>query len=162
MDAICPTAIDSLVRIWTTLHADLSVEIEPAEVRHLHRVVFGMDDELLACLLATKLAMSRRPRRNWPGDDLARFGSEILFSVQGRQHRGRLIHGAADEAGVIGIESRYGAALLGLRSGQQILWPHASGRLVEVRVLEVTAPRILGRPDCAAGRPGRAAPCASG
>jgi len=139
MDAICPSVIDPLVRIWTTLHKDLKLEVEAAELRYLRRVVFEMDDELVARLLAAKLAMAKQPSDARPSDDLARRGSEILYAVQGRRRRVRLVHGSIDEDGFLGVRTRFGAALLGLRSGQSLLWPLEQGRLVEVHALSVTA-----------------------
>lgn len=138
MDAICPSVIDSLVHIWTTLHNDLDVEIDAAEARYLRGVLFGMDDELVARLLAAKLAISRTPD---PGgaDDLARRGSFVSYAVQGQSLSARLVHGSLSEDGLLGVGSRFGAALLGLRPGQSLLWPMEHGRLVEVRALRVGA-----------------------
>lgn len=48
MDAICLSVVDSLVRIWTTLHEDPEIEMEAAETCCLRGVILGMDDELVA------------------------------------------------------------------------------------------------------------------
>lgn len=162
MDAICPSAIESLVRIWSALHSGLSIEISSAEARYVREVVLGMDDELVARLLAAKLAMSRQPTDCWPADDLARCGSEVLYSVQGRHRRARLVHGSADEDGSIGVETRFGAALVGLRSGQSLLWPHEMGRLVEVQALEVARGRPRANLPRSIQRYRSRRPCASG
>ncbi|RYY26711.1 MAG: hypothetical protein EOP62_09740 [Sphingomonadales bacterium] len=161
MDAICPSVVDSLVRIWTKLHNDLQLEIEPAEARYLHDVMIGMDDELVARLLGVKLALARRPNGVRTRSDAARRGSEILYSVQGRHIRARLVHGIAEQDGRLGVGTRFGAALLGMPAGGSILWPLEHGRLVEVRLLEVSASTSAGRKDVPV-RPQGGALCVSG
>jgi transcription elongation GreA/GreB family factor len=146
MDTVCPSSIGALVGIWRALHKDLSVEMDPTEGRYLQHVVYAMDDELVAALLAAKLAMSKPPSNTHSMGDLVRRGSQVLYSVQGRRHRARLVHGSAREDGLLGVDTRFGAALLGLRSGHSLLWPHEHGQLVEVHALEVAneRPRIGG------------------
>ena len=140
MDAICPSVIDSLVRIWSALHKDLDVEIDRGDARYLRGVVLGMDDELIARLLSAKLAMARNP--DLPGDGaLARRGSDITFSIQGRTLKATLVHGTEAVGSRLGVGTRFGAALLGLRANRSLLWPMEQGRLVEVRLLKVTSPR---------------------
>ncbi len=161
MDAICPSAIDSLVHIWTTLHKDLDVKIDATEGRYLRNVIFGMDDELVARLLAAKLSMSRTPDP-CGGDDLARRGSNVDYAVQGQSFSARLVHGTSSEGDLLGIGSRYGAALLGLRPGQSVLWPMELGRLVEVHALKVTACPGRKVATLATGSRSSGSPCAFG
>lgn len=139
MDAICPSTIDALVHIWTALHKDLDVEIDAAEAHYLRGAVLGMDDELVARLLAAKISMSRSPNANVAGT-VARSGSEVVYSVQGRTLSAALVHGSAVGNGRLGVRTRFGAALIGLRPGHSVLWPMERGRLTEIRVLEVTTP----------------------
>lgn len=162
MDTVCPSSIGALVGIWRALHKDLSVEMDPTEGRYLQHVVYAMDDELVAALLAAKLAMSKLPSNTHSMGDLVRRGSEVLYSVQGRRHRARLVHGSAREDGLLGVDTRFGAALLGLRSGQSLLWPLEHGRLVEVHALEVADGRA--RADGAFEKRAQhgSVPCASG
>ena len=82
MDAICPSAIDSLVHIWTALHKELDVEIDAAEARYLRGVVVGMDDELAARLLAAKVSMSRSPDVNSDAT-LVRRGARSFMQSRG-------------------------------------------------------------------------------
>ena len=161
MDRICPTAVGSLARIWSALHSDLSLEIDPGDACYLRNVVFQMDDDLVAGLLALKLAKARRPLEPWRTNDLARLGSDVLYSVQGRRSRARLVHGAVVGDGLLGIETRFGAALLGLRAGQSLLWPHEVGRLVEVRAIEV-APGLARSASVRTSRNHSQTPCSSG
>jgi len=161
MDAICPSVVDSLVRIWATLHDDLVLEIEPAEARYLHAVMIGLDDELVARLLGVKLALARRRDRTRARTDTARMGSDVLYSVQGRHSRARLVHGVSEDDGSLGVGTRFGAALLGMRSGGSILWPLEHGRLVEVQLLKVAAPTIARKSDVRLP-PQAGTPCVSG
>ena len=139
MDAMCPWAIDPLVRIWAILHKDLNLEMEAAEARYLQAVMFGLDDELVAGLLGIKLALARRRKEDVGKVTGARIGSDVLYSVQGRPRFARLVHGDVDECGSLGVGTRFGGALLGMTQGMSILWPDERGSLVEVRLLEFTA-----------------------
>ena len=141
MNAICPSVIDSLVHIWTALHKDLDVEIDAGNARYLRGVVLSMDDELVARLLSAKLAMSRiSDAQN--DETLAQCGSELVYSVQGRTLQATLVYGTDVSERRLGAGTRFGAALLGLRPDQSLLWPMERGRLVEVRVLTITSPNF--------------------
>ena len=144
MDPICPSVVDSLAHIWTALHKDVPVAIAPSEAHYLRRLILHLDDELLARLLAAKLAASRATGDR-PSGDVARLGSEILYSVQGQGHRARLVHGETSEAGLLGVGSRFGSALIGFRAGQAVLWPLEQGRLVELKILRVDPARAMPR-----------------
>lgn len=160
MNAICPSAIDSLVHIWTALHKNLDVEIDAGNARYLRGVVLSMDDELVARLLSAKLAMSRIPDAQ-NDETLARCGSDLVYSVQGRTLQATLVHGTDVSERRLGVGTRFGAALLGLRPDQSLLWPMERGRLVEVRVLTITSPSLSRqRPISPLLRMGK--PCAFG
>ena len=161
MDAICPSVVDSLVRIWATLHDDLLLDIEAAEARYLHAVMIGLDDELVARLLGVKLALARKRSGTRLRSDAARRGSDLIYSVQGRHHRARLVHGDVEVGGRLGVGTRFGAALLGMPPGGSILWPLEHGRLVEVQLLEVAAPTIANEGDVRR-RSQVGTPCVSG
>lgn len=161
MKGICPTAIAPLIGIWTALHKDLEVVMDAAEARYLNGVLLGLDDELVAHLLAAKLAMSRPPGAD-RGQAVAHRGSLVAYAVRGRELQTRLVHGSSAGVGRLGVATRFGTALLGLRAGQSVLWPTALGRLVEVRILAVEAaprrsverplPTVRGpRTSCASG-----------
>lgn len=160
MNAICPSVIDSLVHIWTVLHKDLDVEIDAGNARYLRGVVLSMDDELVARLLSAKLAMSRTPDAQRDGT-LARCGSDVVYSVQGRTLHATLVHGTEVFGRRLGVGTRFGAALLGLRPGQSLLWPMERGRLVEVRALKITSPRLRGH-DRVSRLSGTREPCVFG
>lgn len=160
MEVICPSAIESLVQIWTVLHKDLELEFDRAETRYLRGMAFGLDDELVARLLAAKLSLARRSSNRRVSQHVARRGLEILFSVQGRRHFTRLVHGSVDEPGLLGVGTRFGSALVGLRTGGSLLWPSEHGRLVEVRALRVQVPAFA--PRSVSPTPQTRVACASG
>lgn len=137
-ETICPASIDSLVAIWTSLHREADFRAEPAEGRYIQEVVLGMDDELIARLLGAKADLASGAGAE-PAQDVVRLGSQVVFEVEGRVHRARLVHGTAEGGGKLGVGTRFGAALLGLRRGAAILWPGEDGPLVEVRVVDVMA-----------------------
>lgn len=157
---ICPSSIGSLVRIWTAIHRDLSVEIDAPQTRQLHEVLLGLEDDLVARLLGVKLSLARPPAADHR--QLASCGRTVIYSVHGRTCRARIVHGSMVDAGELGVGSSFGVALLGLRAGQELLWPGALGKLAHVRLLEVEPARSAAwRSADAFGRRGTA-PCASG
>lgn len=142
MHDLSPSVVESLVHIWKALHRDLDVEIDAVAARYLQSVVIGIDDELIATLLGAKLAMARLP--NPVGeDDLAMLGSDVTYSIRGRSRSVQLVHGDRSGLETLGVGSRFGAAVLGLRPGQSILWPLEVGRLVEVHVRAVSGRRAV-------------------
>lgn len=135
MSPICTASVNSLVNIWTALHRDLDVEIDAPQKRQLHQILLGLQDDLLAMLLEAKLSSARHPDADaWA---VAACGREVCYSVEGQHLRGWLVHGTVDGHGRIGIGTRFGLALLGLRPGQSLLWPRICGRLAEVTVQRV-------------------------
>lgn len=138
MDSMSPHAGESLVRIWTALHAGFRPALTATDAAYLQRVLLDLDDDLLVQLLAAKLASAMR----FPLDDgttlAARTGACVRFTVDGQAAQATLAHGRVEQVGVLGTASRYGTAVFGLRPGDAILWPRADRRLVEVRVLDVT------------------------
>lgn len=160
MDGISASEIESLVRIWSALHKDIETSFTPMEKRYFHRIIFDMDEDLVARLLAVKLARARHPAAAPPVGAIARTGSRVHFAVDGREERATLIHGYAPGPGRIGVGSRFGAALVGLHAGQAIAWPRHDGSLVEVRLLGVSrddravsppVETMIGRRACASG-----------
>ncbi|RYE04487.1 MAG: hypothetical protein EOP61_00295 [Sphingomonadales bacterium] len=154
MEPVCHSTIDSLVHIWSALHKDAPVALAPPEAHYLRRLILHVEDELLARLLAAKLAASRTTTVH-PGRDVARLGSEILYSVRGQQHRARLVHGESSGDGALGVGSRFGSALIGFRVGQAVLWPLEQDRLVELKILRVEPPRPVPRGAALAAMEGR-------
>lgn len=156
-----PPADEALVRIWTTLHRDLRPILTAADAVYLQRVLFDMDDDLLAKLLATKLAGSIR----FPIEDhvarSVRTGARVRFALEGSEREVTLVHGRGDIDGLLGAASRYGTALFGLRADDAILWPDEGHRLVELRVLNVARCERFGRIATRASYPA-SLPCASG
>ena len=162
MEPLSPHALESLVRIWEALHADFRPDLTAADTVYLQRVVLDIEDDLVARLLAAKLSRAARPMPDVAVTAVARTGSRVRFTLDGRYADATLAHGRADDLGLMGSSSRYGAALFGLRAGDAILWPHADHRLVEVRALEVTRCDRYGRRASSAAVCSMRLACASG
>ena len=138
MDWISPYVAESRARVRAALHADLWPSLSAADIAYLQRVLFDTDDDLIARLLAEKIVKASRTLTDAPFPDAARTGRRVRFAVNGQEAHATLVHGRAECPGFIGAGSHYGAALIGLRPGQAILWPGHDHRLVELRVLEVS------------------------
>ncbi|UZK68806.1 hypothetical protein OKW76_12260 [Sphingomonas sp. S1-29] len=135
--SICPSSIDALIGIWLALHKGLDIQIDAAEARYLSSLVLEIEDDLLSRLLSAKLGIARVPNRG-SIRGLARPGSEIWYFTEEKTRKARLVHGFTAGDGLLGVGTRLGTALLGLRAGQTVLWPNDDGRLVEVHLLRVT------------------------
>jgi regulator of nucleoside diphosphate kinase len=74
--------------------------------------------------------------------DVATIGSRVTFEdARTRSVRDVVLvyPGSADaSAGRISVLAPVGAALLGLRTGEEIKWPLPDGRIAEIRILAVT------------------------
>lgn len=162
LDAVPPTVVDSLVRIWSALHVDLDIVVPDVERSGLRRLLIEMDDDLVAGLFAAKLSLARPVDPHHPSPDLARVGSEVGFMLDGREMSAVLTRGTTADARRLGIASRFGAALLSLRAGQTLLWPDERWRLVELRLLEVTPPRRSWWRNLSLHRHPESRSCASG
>jgi regulator of nucleoside diphosphate kinase len=80
------------------------------------------------------------PKENLPTDTVS-MNSEVLFQDlnTGQQQQLTLVypHEARIEEGRVSILAPIGAALIGLRVGQEIEWPLSENRVRRIRVLSV-------------------------
>lgn len=136
-DGNSPHAVEVFGRIWKALHTDLHPRLTAADVAYLKRILLDVEDDLIAHLLAAKLGQAVYVPQDTASLTVARIGSHVHFTLDGRHRHAMLVHGSADGSGLLGSGTRYGAALFGLRAGDEILWPCDDHRLVEVRLLDV-------------------------
>lgn len=127
-----------LVRTWAELHARTDFTVSTSEVHYLTTLAVALDDDLASLLLLKKLRLAdeRHPFELPRG--LVVMNSVVRFAFDGEEKVRRIAHPSrsTDEIS-LRINSRLGAGLVGLQSGQQILWPDRDDRLRPLQVLEV-------------------------
>ena len=138
--ALQPSVAESLTDLWAALHKRVPITVYDCEVHYLTAMALAADDDLVAHLLLKKLRIAARAA----GDDcdrgLVRMNSYVEFSHGGGGKRFcQLVHPSAPDmpAHGIGVTNLAGAGLIGLRSGQAILWPDVDGTLSELSILHV-------------------------
>jgi regulator of nucleoside diphosphate kinase len=99
----------------------------------------AMADDLASLLLLKKLKQANRLRRDDPAPDLVEMNSFVEFRFGGGNRRFcRLLHPSVCDASFdLSIDSRLGAGIIGLRAGQELMWPDDEGFLRELRVIAV-------------------------
>ncbi len=106
-----------------------------ADVRYLRRIIFHMDDDFGARLLGVKLGVAQIMSGRCPAD-VVRVGSDIVYSLEGRAHHVRIVHGVCASEISAGVGSRMGATLIGFSAGQSLLWPLEGARLAQLKILK--------------------------
>lgn len=134
-----PGLADSLGGIWAALHKDVDIRISDSEVHYLRAVALMLDDDATSALLLRKLKLAAcvEDRRMPPAT--VRMNSFLEYSFDhGPRRFCQLVHDS-EHAPAYGLRvtDRLGAGVIGLRSGQIILWPDDEGRLCELAVLQV-------------------------
>lgn len=130
---------ETLSDIWSRLHAGETFAFSGSEAHYLRTVAVSMDDDVTSLLLLKKLKLAAEFAPSAMPQGLVTMNSLAEFTFgQHRQRQCRIVHSAApaDELR-LGIDSRLGAGLVGMRSGQSILWPDSDGLLKELCVLRV-------------------------
>src|SRR3546814_7904533 len=92
-------------------------------------MALAADDDLIAHLLLKKLRIATRATGDDAGRDIVRMNSYVEFShADGGKRFCQLVHPSAPDMPTygLGVTSLAGAGLIGLRSGQAILWPDRS------------------------------------
>lgn len=130
---------DSLGGLWAALHKDVELTICEDEVHYLRTVAVTLDDDVTSCLLLRKLRMAHIVRDAELSRKTVSMNSYLEFVHNGGPPQFcQLIH-PSPHAPAYGlpITSLLGAGLIGLRSGQTILWPDERGTLCDLTIVQV-------------------------
>lgn len=124
--------------MWSALHEDTRLTVRESEVHYFRMVALAADDDLVSCLLLSKLRLARADAAPAPGR-LVVMNSFLEYRFDGGERRfGQIVHPSAfAPAYGISVVSLIGAGLIGLEAGQTILWPDASGTLCDLHVAHV-------------------------
>lgn len=133
------TLAENLSGIWSALHRGVALTISEDEVHYLRSVALACDDDLVSHLLLRKLQVADIVAESALDADIVAMNSFVEYAVDGGPGRfGRLVHPSslAPSYG-LSVASLEGAGLIGMRSGQTILWPNLLGSLRGLQVLKV-------------------------
>ncbi len=126
-----PVEAETLSDRWSTLHAQAELVISEDEAYGLRALALASDDDLVSYLLLKKLRLARQASIVDLPPDVVTLNSFVHFRFNGNGDGfAQLLHPSAHmPAYAISVTSLIGAGLIGLREGQQILWPTAEGEL---------------------------------
>lgn len=138
--ALQPSMAESLTELWAALHKTALITVHDCEVHYLTAMALAVDEDLVAQLLLKKLRIATRATGDDAGHGIVRMNSYVEFSHgDGGKRFCQLVHPSAPDMPTygLGVTSLAGAGLIGLRSGQAILWPDADGLLSELSIVHV-------------------------
>jgi regulator of nucleoside diphosphate kinase len=129
----------------TMAHRIYISEEEATRLRDLVDQHSAGRDAATVALLASELDRATVVAPERVPSDAVTIGSRVVFEEEssGRVREVVLVYpsDADASAGRISVLAPIGAALLGLRVGDEIDWPLPAGRMAEIRILSVEAPQ---------------------
>ena len=134
-----PLPAETLSAMWFSLHSDERFGIRSNDVHYFQSLAVALDDDLASLLLLKKLKLAKQYCSLSMPDDVIALNNSFEFAIDnGERHRGRLVRGSSQpKPDAIPANSRLGIGLLGLRPGQQILWPDEHDRMRGLEVLRI-------------------------
>lgn len=124
---------------WARVHESERFAFSPSETQYLRTLAMALDDDLVALLLLKKLRMATERPSDRPRN-VAAMNSLVTFTFGGAERVGRLTHPSCCRTGSVSVASRVGAGLVGMSSGQTVLWPDEREALRPLRVDAVECP----------------------
>jgi regulator of nucleoside diphosphate kinase len=146
-----PLLAESLSAMWLRLHSDERFAVRANEMHYFRALAVALDDDLSSLLLLKKLKLADEYLPLQLPSDVVALNSFVEFRIErGRSRFGQLLHPSPSRPDPgIDVDTRLGLGLLGLRSGQTILWPDEHETLRQLEVLRVDN---LGRNGAAGNR----------
>lgn len=134
-----PLPAEAMSSIWFNLHLDESFGISSDDVHYWRMLSFLLDDDLASLLLLKKLKLADFYCDGRVPKDVVTPNSFLEFRVDGGDVSfGQLVRPSQQRPHfAIQSDTRLGLGLLGLRSGQSILWPDDSDAMRPLEVLRV-------------------------
>ncbi|HEU4967989.1 hypothetical protein [Sphingomonas sp.] len=124
--------------LWAALHKEAPFRLAECERHCLIALALSADDDVAAHLLLKKVKLARISDRSELPRDVVRLSSRVTYRHGGEAAaQVRLCHPSSIDCEGVDVASLLGAGLVGLESGQSVLWPGADGRLATLEVLAV-------------------------
>ena len=130
---------DGISGIWSTLHSGTELVVSEDEVHYLRMQALTLDDDLVSHLILKKLRLCRVVAGHAVPSQTVAMNSLVEFTFDGGDKQCRqLVHPTAQPSSYgLSVTSLLGAGVLGLRTGQSILWPTREGSLCNLHVARV-------------------------
>ena len=134
-----PTLAENLSGIWSALHPHVALTISEDEVHYLRSMALACDDDIVSHLLLRKLRLATTVAASKVGESIVVMTSFVEYAVDGGPKRFcQLVHPSPLTPSYgLSVATLEGAGLIGMRSGQTMLWPNLQGSLRELPVLQV-------------------------
>ena len=143
-----PLPAETLSALWFRLHSEERFGVRASETYYLKTLAVSLDDDLTSLLLLKKLKLANEYLPSQLPSDVVALNSVVEFRIaRGPTRLGQLIYpSSCGPELAIDVNSRLGLGLLGLCSGQAILWPDEHEILRELEVLRVDSSSGRNRP----------------
>lgn len=130
---------ESLSGIWSALHNDVELTVSDNEVHYLTTVALTCGEDLVSHLLLKKLRLANTVLASALDRRTVVMNSFVEYVFDGESKRFcQLVHPSPSAPNYgLSVGSLEGAGIIGMRSGQTILWPTQQGTLCDLRVLHV-------------------------
>ena len=123
---------------WAARQRSTKFIIDENELHCLRAIALNHDDETVSHLLLRKLRLAKTPHESRVPLDVAVLNSVVDFSFGQERSLRALVHpSAAPGEGRLSVGSLLGVGVIGLRVGQQVLWPDKDGSLHDLVVHSV-------------------------
>jgi hypothetical protein len=131
-----PLAIETISSMWSLMHQDADFSLTANSAFYLSTLAVVLDDDLASLLLLKKLKLAREHGPEGLPRDVIAMSSFFEFQFDnGAKQLGRLLYSSsAERPHSLSISTRLGLGLIGMRSGQRVLWPDSDGALRELQV----------------------------
>lgn len=129
---------ESLAELCFAANGGIEARISENELHYLRTIAVAHDDDVISCLLLKKLARAKVCSPSLLAPDTVVMNSFVEFTMSdGDASFGQLVWPSRDLPYGISVTSPLGAGLIGLRSGQTVLWPAEGGGLHPLQVMRV-------------------------
>lgn len=124
---------------WAGTNAGVSFALRRDRLHYLRSIALSMDDDLASLLLLKKLKLAEKLDEAAPLPDLVELNSYVEFRFgDGPRKFCRLTHPSVCASSFdLSIASRLGAGVIGMRTGDVVLWPDDDGTPRELHVIAV-------------------------
>lgn len=154
-DTVHPLPPELLSATWERTHGDQEFLFGSSDAQYLEALAIALDDDLASLLVLKKIQLADVVDRGSVPGDVVTMNSFLEFEFAGKEHpRCHLAHPSARARGTaLRADTRLGLGVLGLRSGQMILWPDQRGIFRNLTVRRVVrSASLASRLDADGGR----------
>lgn len=131
---------------WARMNAEVRIAVREDRLHYLKSIAMSMDDDLASLLLLKKLKLAEKLDAASSVPGLVELNSYVEFRFgSGNRRFCRLLHPTVCRSSFdLSIASRLGAGVVGLRTGEVLLWPDEDGCPRELHIIAVKSGGVAG------------------